>query len=285
MSRSGSAQGAVLTHWEGQPVREWADAWGIPALEAWDVVGSTNDRARAWRQEGARAWSVVVADSQSSGRGRAGRRWVSEPGRGLWFSILLPSSGVTSALVPLRTGLAVAQVLEDVVDAVDLGVKWPNDLWWRDRKVGGILCESRSGETVVGVGVNLDSPRMTEFDAAGVTGTQERPVGVRDISDGEVPRDRLLGALVRRIRDVLGRGGSRLSAAEVGALARRDRLRGRAVCWSEGPGGIARGVAPDGSLQLETPDGIRHIRSGSVRPIARASGLGRNDTNVEGGKA
>ncbi|HKK94367.1 MAG TPA: biotin--[acetyl-CoA-carboxylase] ligase [Longimicrobiales bacterium] len=277
MSSSDRRPGPALTHWQGEPVHVWADLWGVPAVEAWDVVGSTNDRARGWSLEGARPWSVVVADAQSAGRGRAGRRWVSASGHGLWFSVVLPDASGPPELVPLRTGLAVVQALRATLDAGEIGVKWPNDLWWRDRKLGGILCESRAGETVVGVGLNLRTPSVDLVDAA--------PVGLEEITGEAVPRARLLGALVRRLRDVLDRGGPRLSDAELRALAAHDRLRDRAVSWSEGPGGIARGVASDGSLELETDHGTRHIRSGSVRPIAREGGGSRSTVNVEGEQA
>ena len=108
------------------------------------------------------------------------------------------------------------------------------------------------------------------------------PVGLREMTSGELARARLLGTLVRRIRDLLERGGPRLSADEVRELGAYDRLLGRAVGWSEGPGGIARGVAPDGSLQLATADGKVHVRSGSVRPIARDTGDGDGNTNTQG---
>ena len=255
-----------LTHWEGEPTRVWEEVWGVPTVEAWATVGSTNDRARALAREGGRSWSVVLADVQSAGRGRGGRRWVSEGGRGLWFSMIVPERRAALALMPIRVGVAVLDVLGGLYGLEDVGLKWPNDLWWQDRKLAGILCEKYTGQSdepgaVVGVGLNLAAPSGGAFDVP--------PVGLDELVRTPVSRSRLLGALVRRIRGALERGGPRLSVAELTRIAERDPLLNRMVRCTDGPGGIARGIGADGALRIETDDGVRSVRTGSVRPVGR----------------
>jgi BirA family transcriptional regulator, biotin operon repressor / biotin---[acetyl-CoA-carboxylase] ligase len=121
---------------------------------------STNDVA--WEALAARApdGTVVVADAQPRGRGRAGRSWHLAPGRGLAMSLLLRDGcdrEHTRAL-PLVIGVALARALDGLGLAADL--KWPNDLLVAGRKLAGILCESRRAANgvdavVIGVGINV----------------------------------------------------------------------------------------------------------------------------------
>jgi BirA family biotin operon repressor/biotin-[acetyl-CoA-carboxylase] ligase len=103
------------------------------------ALDAIHDRAAA----GAPAGTVVVAGEQLAGRGARGDPWHSPPG-GLWLSILLrPAVPVGVGVLSLRTGLAVATALDRVTGGESVGLKWPNDLILRDRKLGGILCEAR----------------------------------------------------------------------------------------------------------------------------------------------
>jgi BirA family biotin operon repressor/biotin-[acetyl-CoA-carboxylase] ligase len=124
-------------------------------------VGSTNDLAKELASYGVVEGTVVVAETQTAGRGRLGREWVSPKG-GLWFSVILkpklkPAEAVGLVFV---AGLAVAEALRELY-AVQVETKWPNDVLLKGRKVCGILSEmSTVGEKVnyvtVGVGVNAN---------------------------------------------------------------------------------------------------------------------------------
>ncbi len=128
-----------------------------------DLIGSTNDRAMAWLLDGGPDGGLVTADTQSAGRGRRGRSWVSPPGRDLYVSVLVRPRPVPANLgalslavgVGLREGL-VAHLGER---APRIELKWPNDLLVEGRKLGGILCESRwlarKVDLVVGFGLNV----------------------------------------------------------------------------------------------------------------------------------
>lgn len=122
------------------------------------AVTSTNDVAR--RLAGSREPLIVVADTQSRGRGRFAREWHSAAG-GLWTSFLLypelPAGRL--GLITLAAGLAVARTLETQV-GLQPELLWPNDVLIGGRKVAGILCERRGSAMVVGIGVNVN---QTEF--------------------------------------------------------------------------------------------------------------------------
>ena len=144
-------------------------------LHVVDEVASTNTLAAVLAQENAPEGTVVVAETQTAGRGRLGRQWHSPPGKNLYCSILLRSMppGDRQALwlswVPLIAALAVNRAVQ-VVANLKPSVKWPNDILIGSRKLGGVLCESGGLGTaqafiVVGVGLNVNI-RRDEFPVA-----------------------------------------------------------------------------------------------------------------------
>ena len=104
-------------------------------------IGSTNDEAKNLARKGAGHGSVVVADSQTAGRGRLGRTWFSPPGAGLWVSLILRPSNMPLVDAPKLTGRAAIAVVDAVseVAGVAVQVKWPNDLYVAGRKLCGIF--------------------------------------------------------------------------------------------------------------------------------------------------
>lgn len=241
-----------LSRWDGRTVDELAGRWGVPRVDAWRTLGSTNDRLARLARDGAPAWTVVVADEQTEGRGRRGRSWISDDGAGLWMSVLAPVAPGRQPL-PLVVGLACAQAMESLAPEVEVGIKWPNDLQIRGRKVGGILCEGVDGHTVVGVGINIsqapDDPSATalEVEAGKGLARHELAKAVVDGVRAEVDALESFGALVPR-------------------LARRDVLRGRIVESDAEGRGVASGIDASGALLLTRGDGspIRVV-AGSVR--------------------
>lgn len=121
---------------------------------------STNDVAKRLAEEGAEDGTVVIAGEQTGGRGTKGRGWHSARGLGLYASVILRPRRRDIALVPAAAGVAAAQAIRRAA-GVTVRLKWPNDLVWRGRKIGGILTESafRGPEAVhviVGLGLNLN---------------------------------------------------------------------------------------------------------------------------------
>ncbi len=251
-----------LARWDGVAVEELASRWRVPLVEAYRLLGSTNDRAlEVARQEG-EPWSVIVADEQSAGRGRRGSRWVSPAGHGLLMSILLPPTPDAAApALPLLVGLAAAEAVEEAAPGARVGIKWPNDLWIDGRKVGGVLCEASRRRAVAGIGINVRTP------FGGVFSGLDEPVTALDVNTSMCPIRSVLGNLiVKRLRVMLPSVGRPLAAPTLAALRGRDALVGRSV-WTESAGeGVAAGIAPDGSLTLERPDGTTaRVVAGRVR--------------------
>jgi len=259
---------SLLTHWEASTVEAWRASWGVPHLEVHDVLGSTNDRAKALARGGGDAWSAVLAEVQTRGRGRGGKGWVSPGGQGLWLSLLIPSrGGKADALLPLRVGLACAKALEDL-SGPDAGIqlKWPNDLLLSGRKVGGVLCETSGfGIVVVGLGLNV---AQTEADFP--PDLRTTAISLEEGFGRRVPRGELAGAVIREIKRGVEDGGALLTPKELEGYSRRDALLGRRIeSQLEGPG-LALGITPSGSLIMEAErGGQREIRGGSIQQILR----------------
>jgi len=133
----------------------------LACLEILDVVDSTN--RYALEHKGAVPFACL-AEYQTAGRGRQGRQWISPYASGLCLSIKQGYSALNEPLAGLNIALAVtvARVLHSL-GASEVGLKWPNDVWWRGHKLGGLLLETRQGkDIVIGIGINVKIPSDTE---------------------------------------------------------------------------------------------------------------------------
>ncbi len=232
-------------------VRLASTTFGRPLYWA-DSVDSTNRVVLEWAASGAPEGLTLVADYQTAGRGRRGRRWVAPPGTALLMSVLLyPERG--ASLLPLVTGVVLAQVLEELAD-LEVELKWPNDVLVRGRKVAGILAEAVTvGErvgVVVGVGVNVRVPR-TLLESVSVAATSvafetDRPPSRQDVLLALLPR------WERHYRQ-LQRGTWSLDLWRA-----RAPMLGRPITVVAGEGawtGVALDVASDGALLVRRADG------------------------------
>lgn len=248
---------------DGIPAAMLARRWGVPQCGVFRTLSSSLDAIHDLGAQGAPAGTVVIADEQTAGRGRDGRTWRSPPG-GVWLAILLRPPLPTAGVLALRVGLVVADVVEDLLGIVPTtasgpraALKWPNDVLLHDRKVAGILCESRwQGEALqwlgVGVGVNVANEIPAELGNRAVALRDVRPA-VRRID----VLDRLIPALIR-----LTAHGAQLTEFECAAFARRDWLRGRQI---RAPlSGRAAGIRSDGALLVDTGAGTTMVRDGHV---------------------
>jgi BirA family biotin operon repressor/biotin-[acetyl-CoA-carboxylase] ligase len=240
-------------------------AWPAP-IHFFPVLGSTNawllDAARAGAPHGTVAW----AGAQTSGRGRRGRSWSSDPGD-LFLSVLWrPGLGAGRAgILPLAVGVAVAEAAHDL--GVRTWLKWPNDVVARGGKLAGVLLESAWGATgleavVAGVGMNLvretvgDPPRPV----ASVRGEAGRAPSVTEAAATVLARLALGYDALRAPADVV----VAWKARAVPWWGRRVELRGEGGAIS----GIARDVDAGGGLVLEAVDGSRVVvLSGEVEEV------------------
>jgi len=127
---------------------------------------STNDVAKRLAAEGAEDGTVVVAEEQTGGRGTKGRGWHSASGLGLYASVILRPRRSDIALLPALAGVAVAEAVKRAA-GIGVRLKWPNDITWRGKKLGGILSESsfhgdEVSYVIVGLGINVKH-RQADF--------------------------------------------------------------------------------------------------------------------------
>ena len=229
--------------YDGEPIEALRARWGVPSVRAYHAVASTMDVAHAAAANGAPAGTVVVADVQTAGRGRNGRRWVSDADAGVWTTVVERPRDVDAlAVLSLRVGLALSTALEPLAGAA-LALKWPNDVLRDGRKVAGVLVEARWREGIpewvaIGIGVNR-APPPDLADAAGV--------------GAHVTRRQLLEAVVHAVRGAAAATGA-LSRAELATFASRDAVRGRMVVSPVA--GEATGVNARGELLIRTPGGL-----------------------------
>lgn len=215
---------------------------GAPRVVLRDEVGSTLDALHELAGAGAPTGTLVLAEAQTAGRGRQGRRWESPRGTGVWMSVLLrPAAAPAGGALAIRAGLAMVEALTAVAPVFGPRLKWPNDLMVAGRKAGGILCEARwSGDVLgwvaVGVGINVLGP----VDPA----VREKAVALADVVRG-VTRTAVLAAAVPRII-ALGQAPREL---DPGMQARFMASR-----WPATEQDVA-GLAADGALLMRGVDG------------------------------
>jgi BirA family biotin operon repressor/biotin-[acetyl-CoA-carboxylase] ligase len=213
--------------------------------------------------------TVVLAESQTAGRGRMGRSWHSEPENGLYLSLVLRPA-VSPALAPLFT-LGCAVALHNAVERiarVDADIKWPNDLLAGGKKIAGILAEihadlDRIHFLVVGAGLNVNHTAFPED-------IRERATSLRLVSGHVHSRLEILVDFLEQFEVLLIRLNSEGSTAIVSEWTRHSSFaEGRRVAVADGPRaveGITRGLNPFGALRIETAGGrIEELYSGEVR--------------------
>ncbi len=121
---------------------------------------STNDLAKDLALAGEKEGTVIIAEEQTKGKGTRGRRWYSLAKKGLYASVILRPPSSLLSLLPLAAGLAVSDACWAALE-VRVKLKWPNDILWQRKKLGGILCETsltgdRLSYAVLGLGVNVN---------------------------------------------------------------------------------------------------------------------------------
>jgi BirA family transcriptional regulator, biotin operon repressor / biotin---[acetyl-CoA-carboxylase] ligase len=245
--------------WEGSSATEWQAQLGLPAVHLFDTVGSTNDVARDLANRGAPALTLVIADHQTSGRGRAGRSWLSTPGSSVLCSVVFrPREAAASApgAAPVRVGHAVAEAIADVA-RVDARVKWPNDVVIPGfGKVAGVLCEAatRQGSTFViaGIGINVRAPGGAYVSLDSASGM---PISRADV----------LLAVVDALRPQAERITLPLDHDELVRIGQRDLLYNQQVVDDRGLVGTACGIAADGSLLVRTGDDVTAVHNATIR--------------------
>lgn len=230
----------------------------ISRLDLRPVLDSTNTYLLAEARKGLPSGAVCLAEQQRAGRGRQGRQWVTPFGASLAFSLLWRFAVAPTALsgLSLATGIAVARTLR-AHGVAEVRLKWPNDVLWRGRKLGGILLELGGAmdayPVVAGIGLNIALPRQAGMEI-------DQPwVDLREILEpARISRNVLAAALLSELVATFVRFEQKGFADLVVEWARFDAAVGQQVRL-QWPGttvtGIARGVDATGALLLENAEG------------------------------
>ena len=229
------------------------------SVEIVPELDSTNTELLRRARAGLHDPLLLLAEHQFSGRGRLGRHWHSEA-RGaadlacLTFSLGLPLSLREWSGLSLAVGLSLVESLHP-----DLRLKWPNDLYWHGRKLGGVLIETvpmdKQRYTVIGVGINMALPNSTSLRTPAAALCEVLPH-----IDAPAALQQLVLPLVRTVLRFVQEGFEPLQHS----FHMRDFLLGREVICSNGITGIARGVDCAGALLVHTPSDIQKICGSEV---------------------
>jgi BirA family biotin operon repressor/biotin-[acetyl-CoA-carboxylase] ligase len=232
----------------------------------YDEIGSTNDVAITAAEAGAPEGLVVVANTQSTGRGRVGRSWSSPPGAGLYVSVVLRPTGPALQLLTIAAGVAIAEGVH-AASGLDTCVKWPNDVHVGSRKLAGILAEAGSSagavdHVVLGFGINILRAAYPPDVAVRATSI-ESELG-RAVDRGLVLAE-CLTALSNRYGMLQRDGASNVIAAW---RARAAIHMGRIVEWQvdrDARRGLAQDIDSTGALLVRVDDQLVRVISGEVR--------------------
>lgn len=249
----------------------------VTRLQVFEDIGSTNDEGLRLARAGAASGTLLVADRQTAGRGRHGRRWESPQGVGLWFSLILRPELMLNRAFGVTAAAAVALVrLVADLTGVAAGIRWPNDVLVGSGKVAGLLSElggrgERVDHLVLGVGLNVgqtpgDFPPDLRESATSLS------LLVGHNVDRAVALDRFLEFFAPGYVSLVADDGAGVRSEWLRHAPIVDRLVN--VDLGEGAGfqGRAAGLAADGALIVDTEFGPREIRAADVRLLRPLSG-------------
>jgi BirA family transcriptional regulator, biotin operon repressor / biotin---[acetyl-CoA-carboxylase] ligase len=284
--RQAEGAGAPLEHVAGRGYRlcealDWLDAGRIEAaiagcgltLRVVDHCGSTNLELMAAARRGGPSGQVLAAELQMQGRGRLGRRWHSGLCSALTFSLLWRFGRPVSALegLSLAVGVAIARALRR--HGVQAELKWPNDLLWRNCKLGGVLIEvhgqgASACAAVIGIGINV---RLRAFEREQI---DQAATDLNQAGGAALSRSDWLAAILMELSRLFSRFEREGFAPMRGEWDRYHAHAGRAVELALPNGGhlhgIATGVDDNGHLLLATDAGMQPVRAGDVSLRASA---------------
>lgn len=241
----------------------------VPHLPGFSVeilpeIDSSNTELMRRARAGQHDPILLVAERQSAGRGRQGRAWLGEIGDALTFSIGLPYQPENWSGLSLAVGLSLAESL-----GPDVQLKWPNDLWRQQRKLGGILVEAASQGTqsyvVVGVGLNVRKPTAKDL--------RTPAAAIQEFWEGATaPQvlERVAAPLIQMLMAFTTQGFAPLQSR----FTQRDAILGQTITTSDGLQGVCEGVDEMGVLLIATAQGLVKVNSAevSVRPVNPITG-------------
>jgi BirA family biotin operon repressor/biotin-[acetyl-CoA-carboxylase] ligase len=244
-------------------------------MERLDVlltVDSTNRHVADLPPPEAGHFQLCTAEVQHAGRGRRGRSWIAPFGSGVCMSLgwQFAEAPPTFSALSLAVGVAVVQAFRRL-GIQGVGLKWPNDLLWQNRKLGGILIEMRgesggAAQVIIGIGINMQMPAAVRMQLA------EREAAliadVHEIMRDQTPtRNAVIGAIVAELLQMLQTFTVRGFAPFQEEWRKLDALANasvKVISGSQTTYGTARGVETDGTLLVDVDGQLRKFVSGEV---------------------
>jgi len=234
-------------------------------LEVLNVIGSTNDYVKSKGVTSPNGFTCL-AEAQTSGRGRLGRKWISPFGSSIYLSMFWSfANGYQSVTgLSLAVGVAINRALKEMA-VVDCQLKWPNDIYLGGKKLAGVLIEIEGQpdalcHSIIGIGLNISLPENVQ----GI----DQPWA--DLSQGElkqVERNSLCATLIRHLHRMLLEFEQQGLEPFVGEWMAADVFANKSVKLLMGENvveGIARGINKFGALQLEIDDKVKSFYGGEI---------------------
>jgi BirA family biotin operon repressor/biotin-[acetyl-CoA-carboxylase] ligase len=248
------------------PAISQSSSFGRPLFK-FRLISSTNDFARRLVSFNFPEGSAVLAYEQVAGRGTKGRKWHSALGKGLYVSFILRPLPSSLNLLPLTIGLAAAEAIQKL-SRIEPRLKWPNDLVYQGKKLGGILCEAQtsghsSAWVVAGIGVNLNH-RLADFspEISALATSLFLVTGKTWKADDLF---RLLGSSLRFWYNKLQKGQDNLIIERYQKRSSIAPGQGLLVGSSEGPvAGKFQGIDEEGRLRLKTGSVSRAFQASEI---------------------
>uniref|UniRef100_UPI0001A5DE6A Biotin [acetyl-CoA-carboxylase] ligase n=1 Tax=Aquifex aeolicus TaxID=63363 RepID=UPI0001A5DE6A len=216
-------------------------------------VDSTQERLKEWNVS---YGTALVADRQTKGRGRLGRKWLSQEG-GLYFSFLLNPKEFENLLqLPLVLGLSVSEALEEITE-IPFSLKWPNDVYFQEKKVSGVLRELSKDKLIVGIGINVNQREIPEE-------IKDRATTLYEITGKDWDRKEVLLKVLKRISENLKKFKEKSFKEFKGKIESKMLYLGEEVkLLGEGKiTGKLVGLSEKGGALILTEEGIKEILSG-----------------------
>ena len=233
--------------------------WAGKTVHFAKETDSTNEWCKRLSKEGAEHGTLAVTEFQSAGKGRLGRRWTAPEGSSIMMSVLLRPDFEPqyASMLTLVMGLSVAQAVREL--DIEVSIKWPNDIYWNEKKICGILIENdlsghHIGRSISGIGVNINQ-EVFRSDAP-------NPVSLKQITREDHDRYLILANIMKRIKeyytllqtDCSGKIADLINTRYAHSLFRRNGFHRYADADGEFIAHLLR-VEPDGRFILEDQTG------------------------------
>ena len=245
----------------------------ISHFDVFDEVDSTNDYLMRLASSDNQKIRLCFTEYQSHGKGRRGRAWCSPYGANLYLSILFPFNKDLMSLSGLSLSMAVtiANFLKEIGVEKNIGVKWPNDILWKNKKLAGVLVEVRSeafneNQVVVGIGLNISMPKKFAETI------DQKWSDLETILKGEHKRNKIAGVLANRILENFFIFQEKGLSAFTKQWKEFDILQNKTVVLKTGVEkirGTARGIDKQGHFVLEKSDGKKQSFSAGEVTIGK----------------